>query len=792
MASIPFLVIYQEIYRQAFNHIAMDFVHTFTLMKSGFKIFSLAVFVSGNLISGLRAQDDFYDVNKVQEIRINFSFSNWDYRMDTAIAGSEGYIMAQSCIINGVQFDSVGVKYKGNSSYRATNSKNPLHIELDWIRGNQDYQGYSDIKLSNGFSDPSCIREVLGYRILRHYMHCPQSNFAKVFINGNYYGLMANTENIGRSFVKKHFDSNDNTFIKCNPAVAGPGGSTSSLEYLGTDSSLYYSRYEMRSAGGWKDLVDLCNTLKNNASQIHTRIDIDRALWMLAFNVALVNLDSYHGAFSQNYYLYKDNEGLLNSIVWDLNMCFGGFSMLSAGGGPGGGGNLSITQMQNMSPTIQSTNTTRPLINKLLANARYRKIYLAHMKTIVQEMLSSNQYLAMADTLRAVADSAIQADQNALFTYAQFQSAMTSNLGSGPQQIPGIQTLLAARKTYLSSTAEFTDAAPLITSPQLWPEQPLYNQNLSIRVQASNATGVFIGYRHRTDAHFTQQPMFDDGLHNDGAAGDGMYAIDLLPEQGLFQYYFLAENASAASLLPARAEHEFFTTPVWVSGVLPGQIRINEILAQNQIGEQDETGSYEDWLELMNIGDTSLNLFGLYLSDDRTLLHKWPFPQGINLAPGGFLSVWADNDTSSQSLHAGFKLSASGEALFLSNSLGEIIDSLVFGSQVSDVSLGRCPDGSGDFIPNAVPTKGAPNNCSTQISLRLSGEKTRAWFTSAEKIEIRSLAAFSQVRLLDVTGREIHQWAGSAVSSLSLAVKDAASAVFILQIPGQKAIRLIR
>lgn len=750
------------------------------------------VFLIAMFCGKILAQDDFYDIHKVQEIRINFGFSNWDYRMDTAIAGSEGYIMAQSCTINGVQFDSVGVKYKGNSSYRATNSKNPLHIELDWIKSNQDYQGFSDVKLSNGFSDPSCIREVLAYRILRHYMHCPQSNFAKVFINGSYYGMMANTENIGRRFAAGHFYSNDNTFIKCNPAVAGPGGSNSSLQYLGPDSALYYNRYDMRSAGGWKDLVDLCNTLQNNPSQIHTRIDIDRALWMLAFNVALVNLDSYHGAFAQNYYLYKDNEGLFNSIVWDLNMCFGGFSLLNAGGGPGGGGSLTIAQMQNMSPTIQSTNTARPLINKLLANSRYKKIYLAHMKTIVQEMLNDNRYLSIADTLRSVADSAIQADQNALYTYAQFQASLTSNVGSGPQQIPGIQTLLAARKTYLNSTPEFTAAAPVISAPQLFPEQPVYNQNLTFTVSVTNATGVFLGYRHRLDAHFVLQAMLDDGLHGDGQAGDGVYGLSVLPSGGIVQYYFMAENASAASLLPARAEHEFFNKPVSVSGVLPGQVRINEIMALNQTGEQDETGSYEDWIELMNTGDSSLNLFGLYLSDDRAQLLKWPFPQGTTLAPGNFLSVWADNDTSSASLHANFKLSALGEAVYVSNSLGEVIDSLLFGQQNENVSMARCPDGTGDFSANPLPTKGNPNSCATRIHTVTGDRNILAWFSSPDKVEIRCRNRFSQARILDINGREILRWKGGPVHSLSLPLKAVNSSLMVIQIPGQQVVRLIR
>ena len=758
------------------------------------KPFRLLFLLAGAVFSAhtLFAQGGFYDIGKVQEIRIQFGFSNWDYRLDTAIAGAEGYIMAQSCTINGVQFDSVGVKYKGNSSYRPTNTKNPLHIELDWLKGNQDYQGFSDIKLSNGFSDPSSIREVLGYRILRNYMHCPQSNFAKVFINGTYYGLMANSEHIGRSFAGNHFFSGDNTFIKCNPANAGPGGSTSSLEYLGADSSLYYTRYDMRSAGGWKDLVDLCNTLKNNASQIHTKMDIDRVLWMLAFNVAMVNLDSYHGAFAQNYYLYKDNEGLFNSIIWDLNMCFGGFSMLSAGGGPGGGGNLSVSQMQNMSPTIQSTNAARPLINKLLSDARYKKIYLAHLKTIMQEMVGTNRYIAIADSLRSVADSAVQADQNGFFSYAQYQSAMTTNVSSGFGQVPGIQTLMAARNTYLSNTAEFTAAAPVLTGQQHFPEQPWYNETLGIQVNASNATAVFLGYRNRMDAHFIRQEMFDDGQHGDGQAGDGLYGTFLTPQSGMLDFYFLAENVNAASLLPARAEHEFFHLPVSISGISAGQLRINEVLAINQTGDVDENGSYEDWIELMNAGDSSLSLFGLYLSDDRAQLLKWPFPQGIHLAAGGFLPIWADNDTSSASLHTNFKLSGSGEAVYLSNSLGQVIDSLIFGLQNEDVTMARCPDGTGAFASNTLPTRAFPNSCASEVTPAISHGKIRAWISGDGQAEILGSGNFRFVRLLDVTGREVMRWSGPECRKLKLPLPAGLPPVLIVQIPGQGSSRLLR
>jgi spore coat protein CotH len=90
----------------------------------------------------------FYDRATIQTIEIFFGFANWDAQLDALATTTEDYLVADSVRINGVMYDSVGVKYKGNSSYNANNNKNPIHIELNYIHGSADYQGYTDIKLS--------------------------------------------------------------------------------------------------------------------------------------------------------------------------------------------------------------------------------------------------------------------------------------------------------------------------------------------------------------------------------------------------------------------------------------------------------------------------------------------------------------------------------------------------------------------------------------------------------------------------------------------------------------------
>ena len=60
------------------------------------------------LCSVKSSAQNFYAVDTIQQIEINFSQPNWDYILDTSKQGSDGYTMAQWVKINGVQFDSVG------------------------------------------------------------------------------------------------------------------------------------------------------------------------------------------------------------------------------------------------------------------------------------------------------------------------------------------------------------------------------------------------------------------------------------------------------------------------------------------------------------------------------------------------------------------------------------------------------------------------------------------------------------------------------------------------------------
>ena len=657
------------------------------------------------LSSFITHSQTFYNSNAIQDIRIVFSQSNWDALLDAQEAGAGDYISAQSVTINGQVFNNVGVKYKGNSSYNPNYVKNPLHIELDTYV-NQNYEGYTDIKLSNVIFDPSFVRETTAYSILGQYMHAPLANYANVYINGNLIGLYTNVESISKKFVNTHFGSNNNAFFSCSPpAGAGPGTTNlPNLAYLGTNSASYESAYEIKSTTGWDDLINLTNTLSNNTSNIESVLDVDRALWMLAFDNLFVNIDSYIGQFKQNYYLYKDDNGRFNPILWDLNMSFGTF-------GQTGTTNLNTTlAKRQLNHLLHSGDAAWPLVQKLLAVPRYKKMYLAHYATMLSENISNNSYFTKAQTFQTLINSSVQADVNKFYTYAQFSSNMTTDIALGMNTAPGLSNLMSGRNTYLTALSDFTATKPSISAITPSVANPALGGSVTIRANVTNTNtdAVFLGYRAASNLPFTKVLMFDDGAHNDGASGDNIYG-GLMPISSITsQYYICAENNTIGAFSPARAEHEFYTITASYPTITPGSLVVNEIMAQNTSTVTDPSGDYSDWFELYNNSSVTISLDNLFASDTSTNLLKWQFPSGITMAPNSYLIVWADQDLTQEGIHADFKFSASGESCILSYANGIIIENVTFGVQVANMGYARVPNGTGNFVIQA-PTFNANN-----------------------------------------------------------------------------------
>jgi hypothetical protein len=143
----------------------------------------------------------------------------------------------------------------------------------------------------------------------------------------------------------------------------------------------------------------------------------------------------------------------------------------------------------------------------------------------------------------------------------------------------------------------------------------------------------------------------------------------------------------------------------WTVNSTSVDLRFNEILAKND-GAVLVNGKLPDLIELYNGGAAPLNLSGMSITDAQDAPRTFVFPAGVVLAAGQYLVVSADNEITMPGYHLGFGLSQQGETLYLFNAGGQLLDSVTFGLQLPNLSIGRLNDGRWALTQ---PTFGALN-----------------------------------------------------------------------------------
>ncbi|MDC6470667.1 CotH kinase family protein [Flavobacteriales bacterium] len=675
-----------------------------------FRIIGLVlIFLSNNIFS----QSTFYHIDTVREIKFNFDQPNWKYLLDSLyVLGDEQRIIG-TVTIDGYQYDSVGIRYKGYSSVNITQTKNPFNIKLDYIINDQEHQGFNKIKLSNVIHDPSFLRESLSYQIARKYMPSSKANFANLYINDTLWGVYSNVEAVNKDFLSKHYQSRNNSFFKCNPSSLDLFGENSNLSLSpGNDSLDYEAFYSIKSDYGWGKLYQLIDTLNNYPSSINKILNVDRTLWMHAFNYSLVNLDSYIG-YAQNYYLYEDNSGRFNPILWDLNMSFGSFRLTDASSYFSG---MNISQAKTLDPLSHLYDVSvfpRPLMRNIFNDNRFRKMYMAHLKTIMEENFSNLSYLDSANKMHQIIDQSVNLDSNKFYSYLDFQNNIDSTV-TNTINYPGIKDLMSNRMNYLSNYSGYNHNITIDSIKE-------YNNTLSIgddlwiTANIIDADQVVLFYRFKSSGAFQESLMLDNGNNNDGAIGDFKYGAKIPNIGNNTQYFIYAENDSAGQFSPERAAYEFYEYYAPIQG---GDLVINEILAINDNVVQNEFGDYADWIELYNNTNSSLSANELFITDDSTNLLKWNIPD-INIPANGYLILWADEKHNEGIKHTNFKLANGGEKLILSNNSGQIIDYLNFPTQSTNIGYARIPNGTGNFVYN-IPSFGYDNDFANISSINQS------------------------------------------------------------------------
>ena len=354
-----------------------------------------------------------------------------------------GQYMAARVTVDGVPYDSVGVRFKGNASYNHPNNKKPFRLSFDEYRSAQRWDGLKGVHLNNCWEDPTFVREKLHLDYCRDAgIPAPRGNFAELTLNGQHWGFYSLVEHVDKTFLGSRFGNDDGNLYKAVDGFLNP--MISDFKWYGSDPSLYYNRYELHtddSPNPWTDLISVIDALNNSANPataLPPVVNLDRLYRALATDNLLASFDSYAGSGRNFYCYFNELTGKMEWVVWDAGMSFGSFWGTT-------------TNYETASITFVSNATNRPLASKIFGTPALRQQYFQTYSSLFTTYFSEAQLFPQIDTIANLIRPQVYADPRKMYTNAQFEQNLVSDITVGGHRKPGLKSFIPLRAASVAS-----------------------------------------------------------------------------------------------------------------------------------------------------------------------------------------------------------------------------------------------------------------------------------------------------------------------------------------------------
>ena len=378
-----------------------------------------------------------YDPATLRTFFIEFENADWEAEM-VAFNNTDVDVPA-TVTVDGRIYREVGVHFRGNSSFAVGDGyKRSLNLKFDFVHDNQAIGGYQTLNFLNANTDPTLMRTVLSMHIARQYMAAPKANFVRVVINGENWGVYANAQQFNKEFLADNFGTTKGTRWKIPQGGRAGGG----FQYQGDDASRY-GTFQIKSKDepeAWSALIDLAKTLdatpvESLEAALASRLDIDAYLRFLALDNAMVSGDGFYQR-GADYSLYRHPDGRFHFVFHDAN------EMFSTGG-------------MQLSPLIAQSDTTKPIIAKVLAVPTLRAKYLGYVREIAEKSLDWNAIRPIVRQYRELIADDVARDTRKLFSTDDFLGTTADDPAYGT-----LRSFFEGRRAFLLRwTAENTAAA---------------------------------------------------------------------------------------------------------------------------------------------------------------------------------------------------------------------------------------------------------------------------------------------------------------------------------------------
>lgn len=672
--------------------------------------------------------------------------------------------------------NNIGFRLRGNTS--RVSQKKSFKISFNTFQDGGKYYGLEKTNLNGEHNDPSVIRSKIAWDLLRSFgIPAPRANHVQVFINGNYYGLYIQVEHIDEEFVLSRFENQDGNLFKClYPADLNfISNNPDDYKMMAGDRRVYDLKTNTQT-DDYSDLAQFIHILNNVPSavfpcEIENEFNVYDYLRVIALDIFLGNWDGpiYN---KNNFYLYHNTQyNRFEYIPYDLDNILGIDWF---------GKDWSTRNIYDWN----NHSEPRPIYTKMMASSELREIYSQYMMELIQDHISGSVLTERILSLKAMIRPYILNDPYYPLDYGYSVQSFDDSYQMGVDShapIGLIPYLDARRASALEQLESFQEHSIINHVRQKAKED---GSELRIRAYVREASdSVMVVFRENEGEWQTLQ-MFDDGEHLDINAGDGVYANTLyaIPINTNIQYQIRVIHSNGIETISPCVPIEYY-----YHESLQPQLVINEFMADNDSIISDEYGAFSDWIEVYNADSEDVYLGDKYLTDNLSNPDKWLMPD-MTLEAGHFALFWADDDTEKGPFHTNFKLSKEGEeiGIFDAANTGFFpLDTLIYESQITNVSQGRYPDGGDEWRLYVHPTPGI-TNLFDAIDEQMNYSSFNV-FPNPNNIGQIYLNRRSELQIFNINGVIMKNFA----SAISFDISDLASGVYIARFPNGQAVKLI-
>jgi hypothetical protein len=318
---------------------------------------------------------------------------------------------------------------------------------------------------------------------------------------------------------------------------------------------------------------------------------------------------------------------------------------------------------KTISPFSFTPGESRPLYDKLMANTDTRNIYGFYLKRFANQQISSSFLTPMDSVQSRIAPFALLDSFRTLdygHTYNQFLTSFAGAAAGGHVYTSIIPFLGVRSIATLNASLGPANLAPVVHRPMMVNPYPVRRATVRVRIEDELSSGIQTTVTVTQDGQSQTLALWDDGLHGDGSAGDGLFGAYVRLNAQVQHCSLQVQARDAAQNLRIRP-----CNPMRIRTRIMGPVYLNDIMPLNHNGITDQTGRTSDWIELYN-GGTQPWVTGnnTYLTDTMANPGLWRLPN-LSIPAGGYALIWASGDTTRGTMHANFNLSGYGECLGL-------------------------------------------------------------------------------------------------------------------------------